>query len=49
MNANANPAMQTVKARGRLLGKQLELKSLGQAKRVAVSCTGGAGRSSGLA
>jgi uncharacterized Rmd1/YagE family protein len=29
-------AMQTIKARGRLVGKQLDLRSLGQAKRVAV-------------
>ena len=35
-NPNPNPAPQTLKARGRLLGKQLDLKSLGQAKRVAV-------------
>lgn len=36
MNVNANPPAQTIKVRARLIGKQLDLKSLGQTKRVAV-------------
>jgi len=36
MNTSASAATQLVKARGRLLGKQLDLISLGQAKRIAV-------------
>jgi uncharacterized Rmd1/YagE family protein len=36
MNATSKSTLPTVKARGRLIGKQLDLRSLGQAKRVAV-------------
>src|SRR5512134_2771920 len=36
MSATMQSAVQTIKARGRLIGKQLDLRSLGQAKRVAV-------------
>jgi uncharacterized Rmd1/YagE family protein len=36
MNATMESAMHTIKARGKLIGKQLDLRSLGQARRVAV-------------
>lgn len=36
MSATMESARQTIKARGRLIGKQLDLRSLGQARRVAV-------------
>ena len=36
MNSDTSTATRIVKARGRLIGKQLELKNLGQTKRVAV-------------